>query len=69
MSDQNLLPPETELVGWSPVPSADVYITKSTCLNHNGPEGLPCQLGSGLTYPHYPLQAWTGTYKFEELDF
>lgn len=70
MSDQNLLPPETELVGWSPVPSAGVSITKSTCLNlNNGPEGLPCQLGGGLTSPHYPLQAWTGTYKFEELDF
>lgn len=58
MSDQKLLPPEMELVGWSPIPSAGVSITKSTCLIHNGPEGLPCQVWGGVTYPHYPLQAW-----------
>lgn len=44
MSDQKLLPPEMELVGWSPIQSAGVSITKSTCLIHNGPEGLPCQV-------------------------
>lgn len=58
-----------ELVDWSPVPSAGVSITKSTYLKHNWLEGFPCQLGSGLTYPHCPFQAKTETYKVEELDF
>lgn len=51
-----LLPPEMELVGWSPVPSAGLSI-KFACLNHNWLEGFPHQLGSGLTYHHYPFQA------------
>lgn len=68
ISDQKQLPPEMELVGQRPVPSAGLSIAKSTCPNHK-PKGVPGQLEGGLIYPHYLLQTWTRTHTSEELDF
>ena len=58
MSDQKLLPPEVELVGWPESSSKCRYLYHQVHLpHHNRPKGVPGQLGGGLTYPHYLLQA------------